>query len=194
MLCRLWLATCSILQPHWLEVVCRFVSTFGSTFSANVNRIRGYHSSCLVPDKGIYFVNWPTNEVRSPPIQLAMHITMRPHSAPMWLENAIATMACSCSRQCWFQNTPRGPPAGDNAHAASLLSCFITWGRRRLQADFKDSIANNRRWTAMTWWPQHGMPVYGEDLCHREFVMTWEFHTQPQCINDGTQLSEAANL
>ncbi len=32
----------------------------------------------------------------------------------------------------------------------------------------------------MTWWPQPGMPVYGEDLCHREFVMTWEFHTQPQ--------------
>ena len=54
--------------------------------------------------------------------------------------------------------------------------------RLLLQADFEDSIVNNRRWTAMTWWPQPGMPVYGEDLCHREFVMTWEFHTQPHAM------------
>ena len=33
----------------------------------------------------------------------------------------------------------------------------------------------------MTWWPQPGHPVYAEDLCHREFVMTWEFPTQPKC-------------
>ena len=57
-ICGRWNAWCD-----WLR---RFVSTFGSTFSANVNRIRGYHSSCLVPDKGIYFVNWPTNEARHP--------------------------------------------------------------------------------------------------------------------------------
>ena len=58
-----WLAP-PFITDHWFCLLCRFVSTFGSTFSANVNRIRGYHSSCLVPDKGIYFVNWPTNEAR----------------------------------------------------------------------------------------------------------------------------------
>jgi hypothetical protein len=42
------------------------MGTFGSTFSAYINRIRGYHSSCLVPDKGIYFTNWPQDEARTP--------------------------------------------------------------------------------------------------------------------------------
>ena len=42
----------------------RFMGTFGSTFSAHISRLRAYHSSALVPDKGVYFMNYPRVQVR----------------------------------------------------------------------------------------------------------------------------------
>ena len=59
----------------------RFLGTFGSTFSANINRIRGYHSPCLVPDKGIYFVNWPLDPARCPPFSIFAWCQATPMSA-----------------------------------------------------------------------------------------------------------------
>mmetsp|Transcript_16668 Transcript_16668/g.49845 ORF Transcript_16668/g.49845 Transcript_16668/m.49845 type:complete len:554 (-) Transcript_16668:1366-3027(-) len=47
------------------QVVCsaadRFVGTYGSTFSGFVHRMRGHHHPGLVPDKGVYFTNFPTD-------------------------------------------------------------------------------------------------------------------------------------
>ena len=42
----------------------RFLGTFGSTFSAYISRMRAYHSAALVPDKGVYFTNYPDTLVR----------------------------------------------------------------------------------------------------------------------------------
>ena len=44
--------------------VRRFLGTFGSTFSAYISRLRAYHSTALVPDKGVYFTNYPETPVR----------------------------------------------------------------------------------------------------------------------------------
>ena len=43
----------------------RFMGSFGSTFSAYIYRLRAYHSLALVPDKGVYFVNYPDTKVPS---------------------------------------------------------------------------------------------------------------------------------
>ena len=69
-------------------------------------------------------------------------------------------------------------------NAVRTVSSILLWFYlvpMRTQAEFTDSMENNRRWTAATWWPQPGMPVYEGHLCDREFVMTWEFQTQPNC-------------
>ncbi len=42
----------------------RFLGTFGSTFSSYISRVRSYHSAALVPDKGVYFTNYPDTPVR----------------------------------------------------------------------------------------------------------------------------------
>ena len=39
------------------------MGSFGSTFSAYIYRLRAYHSMALVPDKGVYFINYPYTQV-----------------------------------------------------------------------------------------------------------------------------------
>lgn len=41
------------------SVATRFVGTFGSTFSGFVHRLRGHQHPGLVPDKGVYYTNFP---------------------------------------------------------------------------------------------------------------------------------------
>ena len=44
------------------SVGARFAGTFASTFSGYIHRIRGYHDRALVPDKGVYYINYPYEE------------------------------------------------------------------------------------------------------------------------------------
>ena len=48
------------------QLICsvgmRFAGTFGSTFTAYIHRIRGHHAKAFIPDKGVYFLNYPTDE------------------------------------------------------------------------------------------------------------------------------------
>ena len=59
---------CSRSAPFCRRPTCpdthRFLGTFGSTFSSYISRVRSYHSAALVPDKGVYFTNYPDTPVR----------------------------------------------------------------------------------------------------------------------------------
>ena len=50
----------------------RFLGTFGSTFSSYISRVRSYHSAALVPDKGVYFTNYPDTPVRHSTLNLTL--------------------------------------------------------------------------------------------------------------------------
>ncbi len=55
----------SALSPS-ISRLRRFLGTFGSTFSSYISRVRSYHSVALVPDKGVYFTNYPDTPVCHP--------------------------------------------------------------------------------------------------------------------------------
>ena len=55
----------------------RFLGTFGSTFSSYISRVRAYHSAALVPDKGVYFTNYPETQARCS-LYSALHLMLAP--------------------------------------------------------------------------------------------------------------------
>ena len=55
--------TYGVMDQLICSVGTRFVGSFGSTFTAFIHRIRGHHMTALVPDKGVFFINSPAEEV-----------------------------------------------------------------------------------------------------------------------------------
>ena len=151
---------CSARQP-WKEanshtavhVWRRFMGTFGSTFSAYINRVRGYHSSCLVPDKGIYFTNWPQDEARSAVANKETVLTSTAHQASSnavdllvacYSSVAVRVWSCICY-SCWLQPHVCSPGA------------FVNMG-----ADFTDRLHSRIRWSTMPGGrPRRGGPSLG---------------------------------
>mmetsp|Transcript_20291 Transcript_20291/g.61131 ORF Transcript_20291/g.61131 Transcript_20291/m.61131 type:complete len:543 (+) Transcript_20291:2432-4060(+) len=92
-----------MLQAAIEQLVCsvatRFVGTYGSTFTANIHRMRGHHHPDLVPDKDTFYINSPRDKEEYKAVVANPKQQTR---AVWWPQPGIQTTTDSCWTREWF--------------------------------------------------------------------------------------------